>query len=564
MDTPLNLQAAALLKKSIQAAQAAGHLPEFEIPAIKIDRPKFREQGDYASGVSLALTRLAKMAPLQIADVLVRHLPPSDFVGRVEVVKPGFINLFLAPEWMKKEVSHILAAGQNHGRVNIGQGERVQVEFVSANPTGPLTIGSARNAVYGDTLARVYEAAGYSVQREYYVNDLGSKVRKMGRTLFTHYAGALGRDVPMPDEFYPGIFLENLGKQAAEEYGNAFLEKPERDAVHQLGEIGIQRTLTAIEDSLKAANVRIDNWFSERSLYESGTFDKVFGMLQEKGYIFEKDNATWFRCSDFGLEQDAVLIRSAQIIPEPDARPTYLASDIAYVWNKLVERGFQKAVYVWGADHQGDKPRLLAAAQALGLDPARVEIILYQLVTLLRDGQEVRMSKSSGEYVTMNDVVREVGADALRFMLISSSHDQHINFDLDLVLKQSSENPVYYVQYAHARICSILRKAEEEGYQVGTGDDFERLQDPAELELIKKMVQMPEIISQAARDFSPHYLPHYAQDLAATFHLFYRDCRVIDAEQPELSRARLGLVAAARIALANTLDLMGMTAPERM
>ncbi len=564
MDIPLNLQVAALLKQAVEAAQAAGDLPQFEIPAVKVDRPKFKEQGDYASGVSLTLTRPAKMAPLQIADILVRHLPQSDFVGKVEVVKPGFINLFLAPDWLKKEVAEIIAADKRHGWVNIGQGERVQVEFVSANPTGPLTIGSARNAVYGDTLARIYEAAGYEVQREYYVNDLGSKVRKMGRTLLTHYAKQLGRDIPMPEEHYPGIFLEELGNEIAIQYGQVYLEKPEKEALHELGEIGIRRTLQAIEESLAEAHIRFDGWFSERSLYESGKFDKVFGMLQEKGYIYEKDNATWFRCSDFGLEQDAVVIRSAQVIAEPDARPTYLASDIAYVWDKVVDRGFKKAIYVWGADHQGDKPRLIAAMKALGLDPARVEIILYQLVTLLRNGQEVRMSKSSGEYVTMNDVVREVGADALRFMLISSSHDQHINFDLDLVLKQSSENPVYYVQYAHARICSILRKAEEEGYQIGTAGDFDKLYDPSELELIKKMVQLPEIISQAARDYSPHYLPHYAQDLAATFHAFYRDCRVIDAEQPELSRARLGLVDAARIALANTLDLMGMTAPEKM
>ncbi|MCE5207199.1 MAG: arginine--tRNA ligase [Chloroflexi bacterium] len=564
MDIPLNLQVSGLLQQAIEAAQAAGDLPAFEIPTIKVDRPKFKEQGDYASGISLSLARPGKKAPLQIAGIILKHLPHADFIDHIEVIKPGFVNIFLAPAWLKNQVGQIIEAGSRHGWVNIGKGERVQVEFVSANPTGPLTIGSARNAVYGDTLARVYEAAGYDVQREYYVNDLGSKVRKMGRTLLTHYAGALGRSIRMPEEFYPGVFLEDLGRQIAGEYGSTYLDMPEKEAVHELGEIGIRRTLAAIEASLSEVNIKLDNWFSERSLYEDGTFERVFDMLKEKGYIFEKDNATWFKASAFGLEQDAVVIRSAEVIPEPDARPTYLASDIAYVWNKIVDRNFSKAVYVWGADHQGDKPRVLAAMQALGLDPARVEIILYQLVTLLRDGQEVRMSKSSGEYVTMTDVVHEVGADALRFMLISASHDQHINFDLGLVLKQSSENPVFYVQYAHARICSILRKAEEEGYQVGSGSDFEKLYDPAELELIKKMVQLPEIVSQAVRDYSPHYLPHFAQDLAATFHLFYRDCRVIDADAPELTSARLGLVNAARIALANTLDLMGMTAPERM
>jgi arginyl-tRNA synthetase len=564
MNTPVSTQISNQIQHAIQFAQAAGDLPVFEIPFIKVDRPKYKEQGDYASGISMMLARQVKKPPMQIAEIILRHLPLCEYIDHIEILKPGFINLFLDPEWLQQQVRTICSAGETYGSVNIGEGKRIQVEFVSANPTGPLTIGSARNAVYGDTLARLYQCAGYDAQREYYVNDQGSKVRKMGWTILTHYRRARGHNVPMPDEYYPGEFLENLGREVASESGSIYLDKPEMEAVRELGEIGIQHTLMEIENSLAAINVHMDQWFSERSLYAKGVFQQVFDRLTKENCIYEKDNAVWFAASKYGLEQDAVLIRSAEVIPEEDSRPTYLASDIAYVWNKLVERNFKKAIYVWGADHQGDKPRVLAAARALGLDPNRLEIILYQLVTLLREGQEVRMSKSSGEYVTMMDVVHQVGADALRYMLISSSHDQHINFDLDLVLKQSSENPVYYVQYAHARIISILRKALEEGYTAEAQPDYSLLTDPAELELIKKMIHLPEVVSQAVRDNSPHYVPHYATDLANAFHLFYRDCRVVDPAGPALTRARLALVKAARIVLANTLSLMGMTAPDQM
>jgi arginyl-tRNA synthetase len=564
MNTPLSAQISNQIQQAVQFAQSAGDLPAFEIPFIKVDRPKYKEQGDYASGISMMLARQAKKPPMQIAEIILNHFPQYEYVDHIEIHKPGFINLFLGEGWLQRQVRTICSAGEAYGSVNIGEGERIQVEFVSANPTGPLTIGSARNAVYGDTLARLYQSAGYAVQREYYVNDQGSKVRKMGWTLLTHYRRALGQVVPMPEEYYPGEFLIHLGWEIASESGGIYLDRPEVEVVRELGEIGIQHILVDIENSLAAVNVHMDEWFSERSLYARGIFQQVFERLTKENCIYKKDNAVWFAASKYGLDQDAVLIRSAEVIPEEDSRPTYLASDIAYAWNKLVERNFKKAIYVWGADHQGDKPRVLAAARALGLDPNRLEIILYQLVTLLREGQEVRMSKSSGEYITMMDVVNQVGADALRYMLIISSHDQHINFDLDLVLKQSSENPVYYVQYAHARIASILRKAFEVGYTPESQPEYSLLTDLAELELIKKMIQLPEVVSQAVRDNSPHYLPHYATDLANAFHLFYRDCRVVDPDAPALTQARLALVKAAQVVLANTLNLMGMTAPDQM
>ncbi|MCJ7622891.1 MAG: arginine--tRNA ligase, partial [Anaerolineaceae bacterium] len=556
-----------IVENAIRKSQESGKLPNFEVPPVPIQKPKVNTYGDYATGVCLNIARLVKMAPMAIAQIVVSNIPQNDVLGETHIASPGFINFHLDQTWLVHQVEAIVSEGEEWGSIDIGQGERVQVEFVSANPTGPLTVGSARNAVFGDTLARLFEAAGFSVHREYYINDLGSKVRKMGKTLYWHYSQALEIDESMPDEHYPGVFLEQMGEDLAQEFGDIYRNMPSEEAVKELGEIGTERTLEEIKDSLALINIGFDNWFSERSLYSSGTFDKVFQKLDQKGYLYQKDGATWFSASMFGLEQDAVVVRSAEIIPNFEDRPTYLASDIAYVWNKLVDRGFSKAFYVWGADHLGDKPRVLAATEALDLDPNRVVIILYQLVTLFRGGEEIRMSKSSGEFVTMRDVTNEVGSDALRFVLLSSSHDHNIKFDFDLVVRQSNENLVYYVQYAHARICSILKKATQEGWNLGKdGIDLTPLHAPAELALISKMLELPEIIERSVKAQSPHYLTQYAQDLASKFHSFYRDCRVIneDPKNYELSTARLNLVLAAKYILARTLHLMGMEAPETM
>ncbi len=562
----LNLRLAQSIRDAIQKAQNAGALSAFDIPPIVVERPKVEGRGDYATGVCLGLARLARKSPLEVARLIVQYLEPADFIGKAEAVAPGFINVTLGEAWLARQVEAIVKTGEEWGSVDVGHGARVQVEFVSANPTGPLTVGSARNAVLGDVLARVLQAAGYSVQREYYVNDVGSKIRKMGATIYAHYARALGVDEPLPEEYYPGQFLIDVAQAIAREHGRRYLELPRRQALQELGQIGTDRTIAEIRDSLAAMDIHFDTWFSERSLYESGLFDKVLKLLQDKGLTLEKDGAIWFAAQEFGQDKDAVIIRSPQVIADPEDRPTYFASDIAYVWNKLVERKFDKAIYVWGADHHGDKPRVLAVAQALGLDPSRVIIILYQLVTLLRGGQEVRMSKSSGEFITMREVVNEVGADAMRFMLLSTSAGNKINFDLDLAVRQSSENPVYYVQYAHARICSILRKAAETFDVQPSTFNLQLLNTPGDLALIRKMLELPEVIAKCAEELSPHYLPHYALDLAAVFHTFYRDCRVIssDPADADLTRARLLLVQAAKIVLARTLHLMGMKAPESM
>jgi arginyl-tRNA synthetase len=557
---------AALVTEGIRSAQAAGDLPMFDVPVIPVERPKVAAHGDYSTGVSMGLARLAKMKPIEIAQRIVAHLPASNLVGRIEAVPPGYINFALADAWLAGQVETILAQGEPWGSVDMGRGSRVQVEFVSANPTGPLTVGSARNAAIGDTLASVLQAAGYAVEREYYMNDAGSKIRKFGQTIYARYAQAINYNEPLPEEYYPGQYLIDLGRQLAAEHGDKFLSQmPRAQAVDELTQIGIQSMLDDVRDTLKRMNVHIDTWFSERSLYASGLFDRVLKMLQDKGLTSEKDGAVWFAAQELGEDKDAVLIRSADVIPEQEDRPTYLASDVAYVWNKLVDRKFDKAIYIWGADHQGDKPRVIAAARALGLDPSKVVIVLYQLVTLKRGGELVRMSKSSGEFITLREVIDEVGSDAIRFTLLTRSADSTMDFDLKLAKEQSSENPVYYVQYAHARIASILKKARSEGFGEA-GGDVSLLVTSGDLSLIRKMLELREVIAKCAADLSPHHLAHYAQDLAATFHAFYRDCRVVSSlpEDAEMTQARLKLVRAAKTVLARTLHLMGMNAPDSM
>jgi len=555
-------QVAALIGAGLQAAQNEGALPEFEAPEIIVERPRQAAHGDYASPVCLRLTREARMSPREIATRVVEHIPPAPFAGQVTVAGPGYINVTLDAGWLAAQVREILTAGEHWGTVNVGQGSREQVEFVSANPTGPITIASARNAVIGDTLSNVLAAAGFEVEREYYVNDAGSQVRKFGQSVFTRYAQALGQDEPFPEDGYHGHYVVEMGQQIAQQHGDRYLTMERKDAVRALGAEGIARVIEGVREDLAALGVEFDTWFHERSLYESGLFDHVLQMVRDKGYIVERDDAVWFTSPD--LDADAVVIRSPKVIPEPDERPTYFASDIAYAWNKLVERGFDRAIYVWGADHHGDVPRVKAAARALGLDPERAVIILYQMVNLKRGGEDVRMSKRTGEFVTLRELLDEVGPDPIRFMLLTCTVDATIDFDLDLAVEQSEKNPVYYVQYAHARIASVLRYAADLGWDPDNPGDVSLLTHESELALIRKMLELPEIVAQAATQMAPHHLTFYAQDLAATFHAFYRDCRVVDPEAPEQTQARLMLVQAARLTLARALELLGVTAPERM
>ncbi len=555
-------QVASFISEGIRLAQEADALPPFRLPQVTVERPRQEAHGDYATPICLQLTDRAKMAPRAIATRIVEHLPSALFVGQVDVAGPGYINLTLDSSWVASQTRAILDAGDRWGQIGLGQGERVQIEFVSANPTGPITVGSARNAVIGDVLASVLDAAGYEIEREYYVNDAGSQVRKFGESLYARYAQALGKDEPFPEDGYHGDYIADMAAEFADRYGRKYLETDRQRAIETLGELGIEGVLDQARADLAALRVTFDRWFHERSLYESGLFDRLLQKLRDDGYIAEREDAVWFTSPD--LEDDAVVIRSPRVIPNPEERPTYLASDIAYAWNKLVERGFDRAIYVWGADHHGDVPRVKAAAKALGLDSDRVEIILYQMVNLKRGTEDLRMSKRAGDFVTLREMIEEVGPDPIRFLLLTRTVDATIDFDLDLAVEQSEKNPVYYVQYAHARICSILRYAAEQGWDLTREGDVSLLTHESEQALIRKMLELLEVVAHAAEQRAPHRLTFYAQELAAQFHAFYRDCRVVAEEAAGRTHARLTLVQAARLTLAQTLGLLGVRAPEQM
>lgn len=554
-----------LTRTAILAAQDAGALPKFEIPPVEITRPPRPEMGDYSSSLPLKLAALARRAPIQIAQTIAEYIPVDPAIGQVATAAPGYINFTLAPAWLAEQVSYIRAKGVHFGDVNLGAGQRVQVEHTSANPTGPLTVGSARNAALGDTLARLLRAAGYVVETEYYVNDAGSQVRHLGESIFARYAQELGRDAALPEDGYQGEYVKEMAHELVERDGEKYLTVPRDEVIHTFKRFGVERTLEGNTKTLARIRVYFDKWFSEESLRREGLLDTILEKLAAKDLTYERDGALWFRATAYGLEKDAVLVRSAAVVANPDERATYLASDLPYVWDKLVIRNFDRAIYVWGADHQGDVPRVLTGADALGLDPKRITIIIYQLVRLTRGGEKIRMSKRAGEFDTLDELVDDVGADAVRFLLITASADVAMDFDLQLAVQQSNENPVYYVQYAHARIASILRNATELGVNTDSAN-LALLMHPAEQELIKQMLQLEEVVEHAALRLEPHHLPHYALDLAASFHQFYKQCRVLSSEpaDAEISKARLQLVSATKQVLARTLDLMGVGAPETM
>ncbi len=550
-------QLARLISDAIRAAQAAGDLPDFDPPPVDIDRPRSPEHGDYTTNVAMQSARLARRAPLQIAEAVARHVAPVDFVGRVAVAAPGFVNIALSEAWLARQVDAIRAAGARFADIDLGGGRSAQVEFVSANPTGPLHFGGARNAAIGDTLARVLEAAGYRVQREYYINDSGTQIARFGASLYARYAQALGRDVPVPEDGYPGEYLKDYAARIIQAHGDVFLTLAPDEAARELGRLGLDIVVDYIQALMARLHVHFDRWFSEASLYTTGAFDRVLADLRTRGLIYAKDGAEWLATSRFGSDRDEVLIRSS-------GQPGYYASDVAYHHDKLVTRGFDRVINVWAVDHQNQARRMPYFMRALGLDPARLDIVVYDLVKLVEGGHELKMSKRGGTFVSVDEVLEDIDADAVRFMLLTRSNEQVIEFDLGLAKAQTSENPVYYVQYGHARICSILRVAAERGLADFEAGEVELLAHPLERALIRQILRLPEVIEQTVAHLAPHHLPHYAQELARAFHLFYHDCQVVDPQALNLSLARLKLVDAARIALARTLDLMGMTAPEQM
>jgi len=547
----------AAVREAAQAAIDAGELPHVALPEVTVERPARAEHGDYATSLPLRLARAARANPLEIAKAVASRISTEGPLRSAEVAPPGFINFRLSEAWLAAQVDAILAAGPRFGDVAMGNGAKVQVEFVSANPTGPLTAGNGRGAAIGSVLASVLEAAGYAVEREYLVNDAGTQTEVFGRTLLARYLQLFGKDLEIPPDGYPGEYMVEVAQRIKDEAGDRYADAGPGEPPPELVLRGVDIVVGWIEQDLLRLGVKYDVWFRERWVYEDeNVYETAMQALREKGYLVEKEGALWFASTELGEDKDNVVIRST-------GRPTYFASDIAYHYDKFVRRGFDRVIDVWGADHQGHVSRMKAAAAALGIDPARLDILIYQLVSFRRGDEVVRLSKRAGNIVLIRDVVDEVGADAARFFFLSRSADSQMEFDLELAKRQSAENPVYYVQYAHARIAGILGTAAERIPSFDDGD-VALLAHPAELELIRRMLQLPELVQHMARTLEPHHLPHYAQDLATAFHAFYTECRVVDTDNMPISKARLKLCAAAKLTLARALTLMGMTAPERM
>jgi arginyl-tRNA synthetase len=544
-----------LVVKAIPVAQGAGKLPLFTVPEIVIEHPQKPEHGDYSTSIPLKLAKVAKMKPMSIAEEIVSFIVPSPEIEKVTIAPPGFINFTLKKGWLAQQVDAILKSGNAYGNIEVGKGKRIQIEFVSLNPTGPLHVGHGRGAVLGSTLCNVMTAGGYDVVKEYYFNDAGSQMDAFRQSLWARYNQALGKKAEVPEGGYHGNYMVDLAKEIVREEGDRFLKMPQAEGVEELGKIGLAKILTGTREDLKNLRVDFDVWFSEKTLYENGQFDKVMKLLREKGYITENEGATWFVSTALGEDKDSVVVRS-------NGSPTYFAADIAYHYNKFIERKFDRVIDIWGADHMGHVPRMKAVVSALGVAPERLQIIIHQMVTLRRGGEIVKISKRSGDLVTLRELLEEAGVDACRFIFLSRTADSQMDFDLELVKKQSAENPVYYVQYAHARIASILKVAQEKG-ATDEGGDISLLTTEPELTLIRKMLLLPEMIETIAQTLEPHHLTYYAQDLATVFHAFYNECRVV-SDDKAMTAARLKLVKAAKLVLGRTLNLMGMTAPDSM
>ncbi len=544
-----------LLTQAVFEAQQSGKLPSIALPEVIIEHPQNAEHGDYASSLSLKLSRATGISPLTIANDIVSLITSIPEVDRIAVAPPGFINFTLKSNWLTSQANSVLEAGNSYGNIELGQGNRVQIEFVSVNPTGPLHVGHGRGAILGSALANILNAAGYQVEKEYYINDAGSQIDAFSHSLYTRYQQSLGITAEMPTEGYFGKYMVDLAKEIIAENGDKYRALTEAEATAQLGQLGLKKIIDQIKADLELLGVQFDVWFSERSLYDNGQYQEALSLLQQGGYITKKEDATWFVSTALGEDKDNVVIRS-------DGSPTYFATDIAYHYDKFLKRKFDIVVNIWGADHLGHVSRMKAVVGALGANPEQLKVIISQMVTLRRGGEIVRISKRSGDIITLRELMDEVGTDACRFFFLSRSADSQMDFDMELAKRQSADNPVYYVQYAHARIASILRLAQQRGIDYSDGDVSLLTTEP-ELTLIRKMLLLPELVEMIANTLEPHHLTYYAQDLATVFHSFYKQCRVV-SQNEALTKARLKLVDAAKIVLGRTLHLMGMNAPEKM
>ena len=541
------------IAESLERLKAKGALDFNSIPEFVLEVPRDKTHGDFATNIAMLITKEAKKNPREIAALLTGEMDLNKTkIESIQIAGPGFINFYLKENWLQSVIPLVLQEKDQYGSSDFGQGRKVMIEFVSANPTGLLHMGNARGAALGDSLSKIMNFAGYEVKKEFYINDAGNQIENFGKSLEARYFQLLGRDFPFPEEGYHGEDIKETVQRIYEVYGNS-LENDE-NRVQKLIDIALKEKLAAIREDLKNFGVEYDNWYSEKTLHESGKIQEAVVFLREKGLIYESEGALWLKTTEFGEEKDEVIQRSNGI-------PTYFAADIAYHKDKF-ERGFDLLINIWGADHHGHVARMKGAMGAVGYDPENVQIIIMQLVRLFRGKDIVRMSKRTGKYITLNELVDEVGKDAARYFFAMRSPDSHLDFDLDLAKEESSDNPVYYVQYGHARICSIIKASGRDSFEVKP-ENLELLKTDEEKALLRKIADFPEEVRLAAKNMEPHKLTNYAHDLASLFHGFYNNCKVIGSEA-DLMEARLALVYATKITLRNLLILLGVEAPERM
>ncbi|EOY0517428.1 arginine--tRNA ligase [Staphylococcus pseudintermedius] len=538
------------IEKSIQQANIVESIPE-----IKIEIPKDTKNGDYATNIAMVLTKLAKRNPREIAQLIVDHLDTeAAHVKKIDIAGPGFINFYLDSSYLNAVIDQALELDTQFGRVAESKNKKILVEYVSANPTGDLHIGHARNAAVGDTLCNILDAAGYDVTREYYINDAGNQITNLAKSIEARYLQHLGQKAEMPADGYHGQDIKNIGADLAKKQPN-LMDLSDDERLKTFRQLGVDYEMAKLKQDLADFNIHFDNWFSETSLYEKGEIKAVLERMKENGYTYEQDSATWLRTTDFKDDKDRVLIKK-------DGTYTYFLPDIAYHYDKF-QRGNDNLINLFGADHHGYINRLRASLETFGVDSDRLEIQIMQMVRLMQDGEEVKMSKRTGNAITLREIMDEVGIDAARYFLTMRSADTHFDFDMALAKEQSQDNPVYYAQYAHARICSILRQAEAQGYQVEKGADYQTITNDKAIELLKKVAEFEPMIEGAAEARAPHRVTNYIQDLAAHFHKFYNAEKVLTEDQAK-TKAHLALIDAVRITLRNALQLVGVTAPEQM
>lgn len=547
------------IENAVKSAIENGDLPQADIPKFIIEKPADKKNGDFSSNIAMAGARAFHGAPRMIAEAIVKNFSlDGGYIDRCEIAGPGFINFYLSDKYYSDVLKDIVASGDSYGRSNYGEGKRILVEFVSANPTGPMHIGNARGGAIGDCLASVLDAAGYDVQREFYVNDAGNQIEKFATSLEVRYLQECGKDVELPEDAYHGEDITVHARNFFNEVGDKYAECDSQERRDALVAYALPKNIAGLEADLGKYRIKYDKWFRESTLHKDGSVQKVIEALKEKGVTYEQDGALWFKASEFGNDKDIVLIRANGI-------PTYIVPDIAYHYNKLVTRGYDKAIDVLGADHHGYIPRMKAALTALGLDADRLDIVIMQMVRLVRNGETIKLSKRSGKAITLNTLLEEIPIDAARFFFNLREPNSHFDFDLELAAKQSSENPVYYVQYAHARICSIIKKAAEEGIEVVTpsAEALNKLNSDEERDLISHLAGLTDEIIGAAKNYDPAKITHYVIDLATLFHKFYNAHRVV-SDDKELTEARLFLCTAVKNTIKNILVMLKVDVPEAM